>query len=198
MEPATIAPSTQLPGTESVVPVAPIENPDERLQVLDSLSDYRHSRFTKRIEAEFPGIFELDSEIPLQDLKDRLKIIECFITKRGASKQAETLFKSLLSVADYGFATVGWEVEGASTQLGKDDDTLDLVEELRIKYKGKNNMPVEGRLALSIVGTYSQVNALNQQRKLIEQNMKSKEMKEKVTKHLDTKDEKLNENYKDL
>jgi len=176
----------------------PIIISPERLDLLDRLDDYRYSRFAKRINGEYPGIFDDLRNAQDEDLRQRLEVMETFVAKRGLSKQAEMLFRGGLSVADSCFQLIGWDVEGASELIANDEDMLDIVEEMRIKWRTKNKIQPEYRLAVGVFSIYAKMNGLNKAKKSVGEALRLKEAREKIDSHLNTQDKGLEERFKEI
>jgi len=179
---------------ESLTP----EEKTKKLEIIDQLSDYEYSRFSDRIKSKYPDIFQDYEQSTLEELQSRLSICQRFIQKKGGSKQAEFLFKSIISVCDGLFLSIGMKVQGASEKICNDPDLLDIVEEIRLKYRMKSMEP-EYRLGCGILSSYFTIHGINSRMIEAERVLQFKEIEKKAGEHLDKKiSNKLEENFKDI
>jgi hypothetical protein len=147
---------------------------------LNSFSLFRYSRFYQRIIEVYPQIFDDLSKRPDEELVKDLELIKSFIQHRRASDQVFQVFKNSLIAVDVIAEMLNLEVKGASDQLIKDEDVLDTLEEVRLKYELNMSLEPEYRLSLSVASVYLKVNSLNQQKKKLEQEQVRKAIQEKL------------------
>jgi hypothetical protein len=168
-------------GLDQIQP-APLEFQltDERKKLLNSFSLYRYSRFYQRIVEVYPQIFDDLSKRPDEELIKDLELIKSFIQHRRASDQVLQVFKNSLIAIDVIAEMLKMEVKGASDQLIKDDDVLDTLEEVRLKYELNMSLEPEHRLGISVISVYLKVNSLNQQKKKLEQDQVRKVIQDKL------------------
>jgi hypothetical protein len=167
----------------------------ERKKLLNSLSAYRYSRFYNRIVEIFPNIFEDLSKRPDSELVKDLELIKSYIKQRRSCDQFQKQFQNVLIACDSVAQFIGWEVEGASDILIRDEEVLDQLEEVRLKFEIDVGPEPEVLLATSVLAVYLKVNAKNQ----LEKRLKSEKVKNGIKETLDKPaPENLEKEYKDI
>lgn len=160
----SIAPQFNPLQPQIIEPTTPELTP-ERLELLEKLTVYRYSRFYKRIIDQFPEIFDNLREIPTEEIEERITAIEDLRKNQTASRQTQLLFRNFIQMAEKGLTTIGWEVDGVGSLILEDEDILDDVEDVRIKYGTKFTIAPEYRLGFNVLSIFAECNNINSQKK---------------------------------
>jgi len=75
---------------------------------------------------------------------------------------------------------------------------LDLVEEIRIKYRTKDKIEPEIRLAMGIFTVYSKIHSINTKKDAAADALKLRDAQDKINSHLNTIDRSLEEKFKSI
>jgi len=170
----------------------PIPITPKRMEIIDIINDYKFSRFKDRLLSIDETIF--DNLIYLNDveLEERKQAIETLVFKYNNSKACLSTCNGVLGLTDKVLCMVGFHVEGASNIIMQNENVLDLLEEMRLKYGPGLYMSPEKRLAWEILSTYITIDRYN----TAKLKMKSDENTRLIQAHLEKEIKyKLDEKY---
>src|SRR5579875_629755 len=154
---------------------------EERKRLINNLSSYRYSRFYQRIVDVYPNIFNDIEKKSNDELKQDIELIKTYIRQRRSSEHFKNQFNNILIGVDTVCTNIlSLEVDGAREILMNDEDILDTLEEVRLKYDIDCQLEPEVVLATTICATYLRVNAKNQ----MEKKLRSDKMKQGIQNEL--------------
>jgi len=169
---------------------------EERKRLINNLSSYRYSRFYQRIVDVYPNIFNDIEKKSNDELKQDIELIKTYIRQRRSSEHFKNQFNNILIGVDTVCTNIlSLEVDGAREILMNDEDVLDTLEEVRLKYDIDCQLEPEVVLATTICATYLRVNAKNQ----MEKKLRSDKMKQGIQNELNKPCNKnLEEEFSDI
>ena len=168
---------------------------EERKRLINNLSSYRYSRFYQRIVDVYPNIFNDIEKKPNDELNQDIELIKTYIRQRRSSEHFKNQFNNILIGVDTVAKFLNLEVDGAREILMNDEDVLDTIEEVRLKYDIDCQLEPEVVLATTIAATYLRVNAKNQ----MEKKLRSDKMKQGINNELNKSCNKiLEEEFSDI
>ena len=169
---------------------------EERKRLINNLSSYRYSRFYQRIIDVYPNIFNDIEKKSNDELKQDIELIKTYIRQRRSSEHFKNQFNNILIGVDTVCTNIlSLEVDGAREILMNDEDVLDTLEEVRLKYDIDCQLEPEVVLATTICATYLRVNAKNQ----MEKRLRSDKMKQGIQNELNKPCNKnLEEEFSDI
>lgn len=157
------------------------EDTGERRKILSGMLSYQYSRFHSKIIEAYPHIFDDLTKRSTHDLTEDLELIKAYIKQRRNGEQFRSQFQNLLTACDTLAKFIGLETEGASAILLHDEEVLDTLEEIRLKYEVDATPEPEFILATTIFATYLKVNAKNK----LDKKLHSDQVKKGIQENLD-------------
>ena len=143
---------------QAIPPPPPTEEEIKlKRELISNILDYQHSRFRERILQIDNTVFNDLQQLPIVKLEERVEFLKAFVIKRSASHAAIKLFDFSLTLCDQLFTFAGYNVTGIKSNLMKNDNVLDTVEEIKLKRASKMYTEPETRLAYSVVNAYLSV-----------------------------------------
>ena len=180
---------------KGVEKLEPSDIKDDRRKLISNILSYRYSRFYTRIIEAYPHIFDDLIKKTKDELVETYEMIKAYVKSRRSSEQYLNQFKNLLTACDTLCSNFGFEVQGASNIILQDDEVLDTLEEVRLKYESQSSFEPETLLFMTVISVYLKVNAKNK----LENQLRSENVRKGIRENLEKPAEKnLQEEFSDI
>ncbi len=114
------------------------------------INEIKNGRFGKQLEDLGYKLGNMQDKTPEQ-LKDLIEQLQATIATRDAGKGCESIILGLISgIEQFMSRRTKYNISGMTARLQKDEDFLDLVEELRIKWIARYSIGPEWRMAFKL------------------------------------------------
>lgn len=121
--------------------------------LIRKIENYETSRFRDRILAKYPDIFSNLISLNEEQLTERFRTLELYRKTRNNNKSINFLWSGICVGYENITKLCGYQTEGLAGILSYDEECLDTVEDLRLKYFANTNIEPEYRLIFSLLTT---------------------------------------------
>jgi hypothetical protein len=133
----------------------------KKTELICTLEAYHCSIFGERILQKYPTIFNALHELTEEELNERLNSVKILIQQGNYAKITQQVWKPITYSYEGLTKLLGFNTTGIAKILSEQQDTLEILEEIRLKYFSTKVIEPEYRLITSLIYTTLAVHSMN-------------------------------------